>query len=371
MRATLKTHFIPHEGNNYHPHILHTKRAVLYGCVGIVSKAIVVLFITAVPLSAFMAPDVLTVQANNIVTLTNTLRERTGLFPYKPASPLERSSENKADDMADRQYFSHRSPDGKTITSWIDEQGYDYAVAGENLAMGFHTAEDVVAAWTKSTTHYANLIDRDFQDVGVGVVSGTYDGIPTIYVAQHFGAPQVLSVPQKKSKSPVVLKREPSHVDWKKADRGTVLSATAALEGPVKTVEVHVRDHAIPLQRETADQYTGEVMIPEEPAEIFQAVVPPALTIIDEQGTIVRDTIDWTRVAPSQPSTVEKYRFARSVGSAISDVFDVSRWIYLGFILLFGIALILNIVIEFRKQHPHVIAQTLGLITLFVFLFRI
>jgi hypothetical protein len=74
MRQTLKTYFIPHEHNNYHPHVLHTKRAVLYGGVGIVSKALVVLSVTAVPLGAFIAPDLLRVQEQNIVRLKNDLR---------------------------------------------------------------------------------------------------------------------------------------------------------------------------------------------------------------------------------------------------------------------------------------------------------
>src|SRR3989338_5845426 len=190
MVPTLKKYFIPHEHNNYHPHALHTKRAVFYGCVGIASKAIVVLSITMFPLSAFMAPDVLSVQAQNIIALANDVREQKNLAPYTVVPALTRSSKNKANDMATLQYFSHTNKNGRTITSWITEAGYDYEVAGENLAMGFHTAEDIIAAWTKSPTHYANLIDTEFKDFGIGIASGTYGDVPTIYVAQHFGAPR-------------------------------------------------------------------------------------------------------------------------------------------------------------------------------------
>ena len=371
MRAAFKKHFIPHEENNYHPHFLHTKRAVLYAAVGIVSKMIVFFSIMVVPLGAFMAPDVLSVQTQNIIELTNELRKERGRAPYRVVSALTHSADNKAGDMAEFEYFGHTSPDGRAVAEWIQEQGYDYEVAGENLAMGFYTAEDVVAAWRTSSTHYANLIDSDFEDVGVGIASGQYGDAPTIYIAQHFGAARPTQnnvVATVRPLPPVTLKRQPSSVDWKKGEKGTVLSAKATIDGPVKNAKVQIKEHTIPLESVTDNVYTGSATIAEEPTELFQAVIPPALTVTDEQGAVVRDTVDWTRVAAPKPGAVEKYRFAKSIGSAISGVFEASRWIYLGFIVLFSIALILNIFIEFRKQHPHVIVQTAGLIALFVLL---
>jgi len=63
-------------------------------------------------------------------------------------------------------------------------------VAGENLAMGFSGAEEVVNGWVKSQTHYANIIDPDFSETGVGLSSGLYENYDTTLVAQFFGSSQ-------------------------------------------------------------------------------------------------------------------------------------------------------------------------------------
>ncbi|MBT3369059.1 MAG: hypothetical protein HN416_18090, partial [Nitrospina sp.] len=86
-----------------------------------------------------------------------------------------------------KEYFSHISPENKNVASFLREVGYDYKVAGENLAMGFTTAEEVVQAWKDSPTHYANIIDGEFNDFGIGIETGKYNKIPTVYVAAHFG----------------------------------------------------------------------------------------------------------------------------------------------------------------------------------------
>lgn len=265
---------------------------VLYGGVGLLVKGIVVLAVLAVPLGAFMAEDVLEAQATQIVSLTNDLRVQQGAQPLSVSRALSSSSRGKARDMAGAQYFNHTGPDGQTLAFWIRREGYDYDVVGENLAMGFFSADQVVDAWTKSGTHYANLVDKNFKDIGVGVISGEYGGAQTIFVAQHFASPQN-TIAQS----------------FAGAARGTKESRT--------------------------------------------------------EGTTV------ARTRPVRPTSIERYTYAKSLGSTISQAFAVSHWIYMGLIALFGIAFVFNIAIEMKKQHPHVIAQTLALIGLFVFLLKV
>jgi len=93
-----------------------------------------------------------------------------------------------------QQYFAHTGPDKKTLADWLRSAGYRYGVAGENLAMGFNKPEEVMAAWTKSQTHYANLIDSDFSQVGVGATVGPYQEQETTFVAQFFGRPVSVAV---------------------------------------------------------------------------------------------------------------------------------------------------------------------------------
>jgi len=67
MKRALKKYFIPHEENNYHPHILHTKRAVFYGAVSLVLKMVVVLFVLALPARVFVLPDFFYLQYHILV----------------------------------------------------------------------------------------------------------------------------------------------------------------------------------------------------------------------------------------------------------------------------------------------------------------
>ena len=187
MKKMLKKYFIPHEENNYHPHILHTKRALFYSAVFISMKAIVISFAILLPLQVFVMPDILQAQQQEIIDLTNEIRVQKGMEPLQPFTKLYDSGQLKADDMAQKEYFEHVGPDGRRLKDYMNTVGYEYKYAGENLAMGFADAQSLVNAWVNSPTHYANLIDTDYLEFGVGLHVGQYDGTPTVYVAQHFG----------------------------------------------------------------------------------------------------------------------------------------------------------------------------------------
>ena len=183
MRKTLKKYFIPHKENNYHPHILHPKRVAFYGGAFVVMKIIVVAFALFLPLEVFLMPDVLAEEQKQIIALVNETRNKNGLPNLGEIDLLDRSSDDKATDMAVNQYFSHTGPNNHCLRYFLNNAGYQYQSAGENLAMGFSSARDVVDAWIKSPTHYANLLDAEYQETGVGLESGYFNGVPTVYVA--------------------------------------------------------------------------------------------------------------------------------------------------------------------------------------------
>lgn len=192
MRAHLKNFFIPHEGNDFHPHILHTKRAVFYGSFFLALKGLIFIFILLLPSVVFVMPDVLAKEQSRLLTLTNNLRREKGLSVVRGVTALGVSSDFKALDMANLHYFSHTSPSGHGLAYFLSRADYRYDLAGENLAMGFTSAEEIFASWVKSPTHYANLVDPNFTEFGVSIESGTYDDLDTVYVAQHFGKPKTV-----------------------------------------------------------------------------------------------------------------------------------------------------------------------------------
>lgn len=81
---------------------------------------------------------------------------------------LSEIARNFAQDMKDRGYFSHRSPEGETMTSRLREGGAVYRAAGENIARGQKSPEVVMRAWMNSPGHRANIMNARYRRIGVG-----------------------------------------------------------------------------------------------------------------------------------------------------------------------------------------------------------
>lgn len=125
----------------------------------------------------------------------------------------------KATDMMARGYFEHTAPSGKEFFEWIDESGYAYSIAGENLAANFNTIspEAMVEAWMGSKLHRDNVLDERYSETGLGVVAGTFDGKPVLFVAEEFGHPKEGASPLPASQpaptpAPVKITAKPSSV---------------------------------------------------------------------------------------------------------------------------------------------------------------
>lgn len=189
MKKTFKKYFIPHAGNNFQPHILHAKRAWFYGALGVFIKCIVVLAVVLLPAEAYVMPDIVAVEESKVVMLTNNLRVSAGIPKLKENVKLDASAVFKAEDMVEKNYFAHESPEGNRLAYFLAKAGYKYRSAGENLAIGYFDATEVVAAWKASPTHKANMLDKDFTEIGIGSKGGVYDGAATLYIAEHFGSP--------------------------------------------------------------------------------------------------------------------------------------------------------------------------------------
>ncbi|MFA6447102.1 MAG: CAP domain-containing protein [Patescibacteria group bacterium] len=436
---TLKKYFIPHSGNNFHPHILHTKRAIFYSAFFILIKVMVVGAALAVPLEAFLAPDVLAEQGKKIVAMTNELRKEKGLASVTEIADLDSSAQMRATDMASQQYFSHTSPDGKKLQYFLGQAGYHYSEAGENLAMGFSDAESVMSGWMKSPTHYANLAESIYTDVGVGIAGGIFNGTPTVFVAQHFGTPietknmamirgqesaevlraiksaeqRIANSEQLKSSGKVlaektinktpqpatrssqlvarsskpetrdvgrgtsddvsspVLDAQKSSVAWSDtADGRTHLVVKAAISKDAIGALAMVQGYQIELGKNQDGMFEGSLTVPASSKEIFQTVMAPTVMIAGENGTMSEETIDWQNPKVISQTPWQKYMQAKSWLYSSIPVFMFSNWVYFFFLLFFCIALAINILVEIRQQHKHVILQTVGLIALLVCLLK-
>lgn len=188
--GTLVDFFIPTKNNNYHPHALSQRRLFFYGFSALLMKLVLVLTIIILPLEAYLAPGLASKEIKKIIELTNQLRQNLKVAPLVESEVLDQAAYEKAQDMLTRQYFAHLSPDNEGIAYWLAKEKYNFLVSGENLAMGYPDSADIVNAWMKSETHYRNLIDPDYSEIGVGSAIGLFENEETTFVAQFFANPE-------------------------------------------------------------------------------------------------------------------------------------------------------------------------------------
>ncbi|GAA3766023.1 CAP domain-containing protein [Streptomyces chiangmaiensis] len=117
-----------------------------------------------------------------VLKLVNDERAKVGCSPVTPNGPLRKLAEAFSEDMAARSFFDHTDPSGKD--PWDRAAGLGITdLGGENIARGQATAQEVVDAWMNSPGHRANILNCDFQTLGVGV----HFGVGGPWWTQDFG----------------------------------------------------------------------------------------------------------------------------------------------------------------------------------------
>lgn len=208
----LRDHFIPHEGNRHVPHVLHHRALFLYSLLLVLIK----LSVLASPLLLpYNLAQTSAITEGNIVSLTNQSRADYYLPTLAVSPKLGVAALNKARDMMKSGYFAHFSPDGVSPWFWIQQSGYAYSYAGENLAIRFSTAEGVSEAWLTSAAHRANILSKDFTEIGVAVLTDEFgdEGMVTL-VVQMFGTPAAQTAVAKAEEpkiQPVKIPAKPAY----------------------------------------------------------------------------------------------------------------------------------------------------------------
>lgn len=103
-----------------------------------------------------------------VVELTNNERAKNGLSPLQADPELSRVAREKSRDMSARNYFDHNSPTYGSPFDMMESYGITYQAAGENIAKGQRTPQEVVTAWMNSPGHRANILNGNFTHIGSG-----------------------------------------------------------------------------------------------------------------------------------------------------------------------------------------------------------
>jgi hypothetical protein len=374
-----KDHFIPHEGNQHHPHVL--KHRVLFG------YSLILVLLKVLTIAGSIALPSWTIQASaitpeNILVLTNGARQNLGLSALNVSDKLAIAARAKAEDMAVNQYFAHTSPAGITPWTWIKNTGYRYRVSAENLAVHFHESEDVQSGWMASPSHRANIVDPRFTETGIGIALGEYEGTPTTFVVQYFALPKsatievptttVAAAPTPTPTStpapiteapPVEENEEPTqaqmaHVIVTPQTDGYAVKLTA--EKTVKAT-VHLGGQTAELAPDTGTStWSGSIEAPAGSIapggeSLYVTVQTPDKPLeFQPVATIApgSETPDIFGRAEKTPPQLKLFGFL-----TLKGLDDIVHRVYTFFILFLAASLLINILVKFHVQKATVLAH--------------
>lgn len=118
--------------------------------------------------------------ANQVLQLVNQERAKAGLSAFTTNSTLTAAANKRAQETV--QSFSHTRPNGTSFSTALKEFGVSYRTAGENIAYGQRSPQEVVDGWMNSPGHRANILNASFHKIGIGV----HQQGGTIYWSQLF-----------------------------------------------------------------------------------------------------------------------------------------------------------------------------------------
>ena len=114
-----------------------------------------------------------------VLCLINQERSSRGLARLRANAKLREAAEKHSANMSQNNFFDHVSPGGTTPLERVKAAGYlagaDSWAVGENIAWGeqqLSTPREIMRAWMDSAGHRANILNRRFRHVGIGVAVG-------------------------------------------------------------------------------------------------------------------------------------------------------------------------------------------------------
>ena len=320
MKKRLKNYVFPHGENDHKPHLFRE-----HGVIATLMVVVMLFVISNVATEVVKRSDLIAaIYPAVLVDLTNESRLANNASALRFNPLLQQSAQLKSNDMAEKSYFAHVSPDGKSPWYWFGQVGYDFVYAGENLAVDFSQSADVERAWMNSPTHRANILNQNFTEIGIAAAQGTYKGRSTVFVTQAFGSP---AAPTVLAEANVVATTPEPDLVSEEPTEDAVLGAETESEPELEVVE-------------QTDTFVS-----------VKNVSAVAEAVSDQDRETVQYSTWYDKLLVS-PGTVIQYA-------------------YMAILALVLIALVLMVGIEIKKQHPKniiygvfVIAVTLSLMFL-------
>lgn len=127
---------------------------------------------------------------DDVLQWTNAHRQEIGLSPLKGSLLLDEIAQTKVQDMFANQYFAHVSPLEVGIGDLAENAEYEFLAIGENLALGnYETSEVLVQAWMDSPGHRENILNDRYEEIGIALQQGVFEGNSIWLAVQVFARP--------------------------------------------------------------------------------------------------------------------------------------------------------------------------------------
>jgi len=280
-----------------------------------------------------------------VTEATNSARAEEGIVPLSRNPQLDEAARLKAEDMAQKNYFSHWSPDGVSPWYWFEEAGYSYLHAGENLAVHFTDSSAVVEAWLRSPTHRDNILNSKYTEIGIGTARGEYEGYDTVFVVQMFGSPaSSISTSEAGVIPPVAEEADSVFIAPPQSTTTETENVTEADANPPVAVAGITKDS------------DTKVSVTNEGTVVYESY---AATVAENAEEIIS--------APTGNITSSPSTFARVLTSPRL----LLQFVYFALGLLVIMSLITSIVIEWRRHHPVQIAYATAMLLIMMVLFQL
>jgi len=322
--------FVPAENNKYLPRGLQSKYLFLYGVVLILVKIAIISLVLIWPHSSFFSA----ITQQRLLDMINNARAQNGLSQVALNSQLAQAANLKLADMFSNDYFEHTSPSGITPWFWFKKAGYNYEYAGENLAINFSQSEDVFNAWMQSPAHRENILNANFNEIGLAVKNDKLQNQDATLAVLVFGKQQKTT--PAVSKTITVAKITPSPTA-QPAKTSTAPAAQAPnvqknTSGPLPTSTPEV----LP-----AENPTDKTLL--ENIQLQQAEIAEQKTLADNPADQTQNSKTANQAAVQTTSRV--------LGAFVSRTDEAVKSFYLYFTLFLTLALLVNVVVKMEIQH--------------------
>jgi hypothetical protein len=337
--------FVPQDQNDYLPKVLKSRYLFWYGAAILLIKIALISLVLVLPSTDFYSA----ITAQHLAYLINQVRQENGLAEVSFNSQLNSAAELKAYDMANYGYFEHISPTGTTPWHWFKKAGYNFEYAGENLAMDFSQTDDVFSAWMNSPSHRANILNPNYQEIGLAVKTGEVQSHNATLAVLVFGS-------QAKTKA---------IAQTNQSDQPKTTAPSAFVTTPMPTKKIIATPNPIPPVNVSPSAPPAVFIAANETSPSPTSQISLKTSLGTEAPVPASNKLTQ---APAKSSPAG--RAPQVLGAFISKSDEMAKSLYLYFTLFLAMALLVNIFVKIRIQRwPTIFATTFIIVLSVVLIF--